>query len=164
MQPEPSRRKKKKKVATGQQGDAAAEGLFGWLPDIAVISAAVSRFLHLDAAPSPEQAGAGTTTKDGDGFEDPPELVPTFMPTVRRVLSRFMNPAKKRSVKNRRGRGLRALLARTGFRSKFLAQPSPPPAPKPPPPKPQAAGPSGTAAKPAARPSLRGSFNRPKGP
>jgi hypothetical protein len=136
--------------------------LFGWLPDIAAISIAVSRFLNLDAAPSPEQAGAGATAKDSEGFEDPPELVPTFMPTVRRALSRFMNPAKKRNVKNRRARGLRALLARTGFRSKFLAQPSPPPAPKPAPlPPPKSAPQSPSSPKP---PSLRGRFNKPKGP
>ncbi|MFL0418839.1 hypothetical protein ACH0CP_13960 [Sphingomonas sp. 179-I 2A4 NHS] len=98
---------------------------------MAAISAAMSRFLHLDAMQSSEPADTGATAKDSEGFEDPPELVPTFMPTVRRALSRFMNPAKKRSVKNRRARGLRALLARTGFKSKFLAQPSPPPAPKP---------------------------------
>jgi len=100
---------------------------------MATISAAVSRFLHLDAAPSPEQVDTGATAKDSEGFEDPPELVPTFIPTVRRVLSRFMNPAKKRSVKNRRARGLRALLARTEFRSKFLAQPPPTPKPAAPP-------------------------------
>lgn len=129
---------------------------------MAAISAAVSRFLHLDAAPPEEQVDIGATAKDSEGFEDPPELVPTFMPTVRRVLSRFMNPTKKRSVKNRRARGLRALLARTGFKSKFLAQPSPPPAPKPaylPPPKSAPQSPSSP--KP---PSLRGRFNKPMGP
>lgn len=125
---------------------------------MAAISAAVSRFLHLDAAPSPEQVDTGATAKDSEGFEDPPELVPTFMPTVRRVLSRFMNPAKKRSVKNRRARGLRALLARTGFKSKFLAQPSPPPAP--PPPKPVL---HTTVLQPSPKPpSLRGRFNKPR--
>ncbi|GLS99247.1 hypothetical protein GCM10007897_06260 [Sphingobium jiangsuense] len=105
----------------------------------------------------------GATAKDSDGFEDPPELVPTFMPTVRRVLSRFMNPAKKRSVKNRRARGLRALLARTGFKSKFLAQPSPPPVPKPAPP-PKSAAQSPASPSPSKPPSLRGKFNKPMGP
>ncbi|WP_223181550.1 hypothetical protein [Sphingopyxis sp. LK2115] len=120
----------------------------------------MSRFLHLDAAPSPEQVDTGATAKDSEGFEDPPELVPTFMPTVRRVLSRFMNPAKNRSVKNRRARGLRALLARTGFRSKFLPQPSPPPAPKPlPPPPPKSAQQTPASPSSSKPPSLRGKFN-----
>jgi hypothetical protein len=127
----------------------------------------MSRFLHLDVAPSPvsEQPDTSATAKGSEGFEDPPELVPTFIPTVRRVLSRFMNPAKKRNVKNRRARGLRALLARTGFRSKFLAQPSPPPAPKPlPPPPPKSAQqPSASPSSPKP-PSLRGKFNKPIGP
>lgn len=47
-----------------------------------------------------------------EGFEDPPEHVPTFTPTVGRVLSRFMNHAK-----NRRASGIRALFAHTGFTS-----------------------------------------------
>lgn len=114
--------------------------------------------------PPQEQVDTGATAKDSEGFEDPPELVPTFMPTVRRVLSRFMNPAKKRNVKNRRARGLRALLARTGFRSKFLAQPSPPPAPKPLPPAQKPAPQSAVSPSPSKRPSLRGKFNKPMGP
>ncbi|RXR28272.1 hypothetical protein [Sphingobium fluviale] len=127
---------------------------------MAAISAAMSRFLHLDAMQSSELADASATAKDSEGFEDPPELVPTFMPTVRRVLSRFMNPAKKRSVKNRRARGLRALLARTGFRSKFLAQPSPPPAPKPAPPKPPKPVAQSATSQSSPRPqTLRGKFN-----
>jgi len=132
---------------------------------MAAISVAVSRFLHLDAAPSSEQAGVGATAMDSEGFEDPPELVPTFIPTVRRVLSRFMNPAKKRSMKNRRARGLRALLARTGFKSKFLAQPSPPPAPKPlPPAPPKPTSPPSASPSSPKPPSLRGKFNKPIGP
>jgi hypothetical protein len=132
---------------------------------MAAISAAMSRFLHLEAAPPQEQVDTGASAKDSEGFEDPPELVPTFIPTVRRVLSRFMKPAKKRSVKNRRARGLRALLARTGFRSKFLAQPSPPPAPKPAPPTPPKPSLHTTVLQPSSKPpSLRGKFNRPSGP
>lgn len=133
---------------------------------MAAISVAVSRFLHLDAAPppEPEQQDTSATTKDGEGFEDPPELVPTFIPTVRRVLSRFMNPAKKSSAKNRRGRGLRALLARTGFKSKFLAQPSPPPAPKPAPPPSKPAQQTATSPSSLKAPSLRGRFNKPPNP
>ncbi|WP_138956783.1 hypothetical protein [Sphingomonas sp. KC8] len=60
---------------------------------------------------------------DGDGLEEPPELVPTFMPTVRRVLSCFMCAKKQAQMMNRRRGGLRALLARMRFKSKFLGLP-----------------------------------------
>lgn len=122
----------------------------------------MSRFLHGDAM-LPSERTTTATTRDGDGFEDPPELVPGFMPTVRRVLSRFLNPKKKRP-KTRRVRGLRALLARTGFHSKFLAGADPPPAPKPAPPKPPKAAASPTGPKPPSPRTLRGKFNGPRGP
>jgi hypothetical protein len=73
---------------------------------------------------------------NGDGLEEPPELVPTFMPTVRCMLSSFMCSKKQTQMKKRRRGGLRALLARMGFKSKFLAQPETPPQPKPAPPLP----------------------------
>lgn len=43
------------------------------------------------------------------------------MQTFCRALSRFMKPKKKRTIKNRLKRGLRALLVCIMFRSKFLA-------------------------------------------
>jgi hypothetical protein len=97
-------------------------------------------------------------TEEDDELDDPPELMPGFMPMIRRVISRFLRPKKRKLIKNRRARGLRALLARLGFRSKFLAAPAPPPAPKPTPPEPPPKPPRGPW-----RP-LRRRFNRPAGP
>lgn len=77
---------------------------------------------------------------------------------IQRMLTRFMRPKKRKQIKNRRARGLRALLARLAFRSKFLAAPAPPPAPKPAPPEPPPQPPRGP------RRPLRGRFNRPAGP
>jgi len=62
----------------------------------------------------------------GDGLGEPPELVPIFMPTVRRTLSSFMCSKKQTQMKKRRRGGLRALLARMGFKSKFLIPPEGP--------------------------------------
>lgn len=55
------------------------------------------------------------------------------MPSFRRVISRFMNPNKKRRRK-RKKRGLRALLSRFMVQSKFM---QPPQASRPPSREPQ---------------------------
>ena len=107
--------------------------------------------------PGRSQRKKVATEQEDDEPDDPPELVPGFMPMIRRALTRFLRPKKRRQIKNRRARGLRALLARLAFRSKFLDAPAPPPAPKPTPPEPP---------KPPRGPRrpLRGRFNRPAGP
>lgn len=112
----------------------------------------------MDDAALPPTTNRSETDKDGDVPDDPPELVPTFMPTVRRVISRFLGSKKKPRGNNRRRRGLRALLSRLAFRSKFLSAPAAPPAPKPKQPEPPSKPPRGPN-----RP-LRGRFNRPSGP
>jgi hypothetical protein len=52
------------------------------------------------------------------------------MPSFRRVISRFMNPKKKRRRK-RRKRGLRALLSRFMVQSRFMQPPQASKSPKP---------------------------------
>ncbi|HWJ87612.1 MAG TPA: hypothetical protein VNS12_06050 [Pelagibacterium sp.] len=149
MQPEPGRTKKKK-VATGIAGEGSADILATGDSRFLPLSGIFSQFARAFTARDEE------TEKDGGEFETPPELVPGFMPTVRRVLSRFLNPRKRQSAKNRRKRGWRALLARFAHRSKFMTAPT---APKPSP-QPKAAPASSS---PSPKP-LRGTFNKPKGP
>jgi hypothetical protein len=98
------------------------------------------------------------TETDGGELDEPPELVPGFMPTVRRALSRFLNPKKKRRVKNRRRRGLRAPLTRMAFKSKFLNLPPQPPVPKTAPPEPPPSKP------PSGSSPARRRFNHPARP